>query len=473
MKLQDLVEGFVKEDRQHECKVRLDRKEYVNWLKTVTGFANAIGGTLYVGVENRGFFLQGFTLEEADAEKMYFFQIVTNHIASRLNVETEFLPYAIDQETRYVLAFHVEPSTRKPVILQKDGFANIYVRRDGYTGPATSDEIIAMAKECSNVGYDELLTDFVYCEEDFSELREFYASRNEGKPLTEKTLRSCGFFDDKRRLTRGALLFRDDCPLKNTRIACTQFASLTRGDDIILTAETYQGNLLGGLKFLMKFVREHSNHGLIKKKDRNVPFDSYPERAVFEASINALAHRDYTLDGTEICLVLFKNRLSLTSPGSFQRTKELSPTFRLSSIASQRRNETVCRILIACRAMEAKGTGFEKIVEDYRDQDQRHQPFIYSKFNAFTIVLPDQTDPDGMELNQEMLDLKKAIVNESRFDREILSICFDAWLSAKEVAKKLRVSDSTYLRKILQGFLIVEENAQARYRTNCDQVELR
>ena len=48
-------------------------------------------------------------------------------------------------------------------------------------------------------------------------------------------------------------------------------------------------------------------------------------------------------------------------------------------------------ILVACNVMEAAGTGFDKIMEEYAAVDEAHKPYIYSKSDHFTLVLPDLT----------------------------------------------------------------------------------
>ena len=51
-----------------------------------------------------------------------------------------------------------------------------------------------------------------------------------------------------------------------------------------------------------------------------------------------------------------------------------------------------------CKAMEDKGTGFEKILEDYKNVDLKYKPFIFAKNNQFSIVLPNLTNKDGVGL---------------------------------------------------------------------------
>ena len=52
MKLNELINADIFEDRTHEFKSRLDEKEPVSWLKAVSAFANTLGGEIYLGVDN-------------------------------------------------------------------------------------------------------------------------------------------------------------------------------------------------------------------------------------------------------------------------------------------------------------------------------------------------------------------------------------------------------------------------------------
>ena len=51
---------------------------------------------------------------------------------------------------------------------------------------------------------------------------------------------------------------------------------------------------------MTEFVLQRMNHSVIKQKDGRKNIDAYPQRALFEGIINAVAHRDYFLDGTQI-----------------------------------------------------------------------------------------------------------------------------------------------------------------------------
>ena len=46
----------------------------------------------------------------------------------------------------------------------------------------------------------------------------------------------------------------------------------------------------------------------------------FPEEAVREAVVNALVHRDYSIVGTDVMLVIFSDRLEVVSPGRLPNT---------------------------------------------------------------------------------------------------------------------------------------------------------
>ena len=97
----------------------------------------------------------------------------------------------------------------------------------------------------------------------------------------------------------------------------------------------------------------------------------FSERAVFEALVNAVAHRDYSMAGARIRLHMFRNRIELYVPGSLANT--LTPDSM--HLRQYSRNELIVSLLTRCTVpsigtlnrthmMERRGDGVPIILEE-------------------------------------------------------------------------------------------------------------
>ena len=115
----------------------------------------------------------------------------------------------------------------------------------------------------------------------------------------------------------------------------------------------------------------------------------YDLTAVFEAIVNAVAHRDYSMSGAKIRLRLFSNRLEIYSPGSLANTMTVdSLPYRQSA-----RNEAITSLLAKCALptglgglesprsalMDKRGEGVQVILERSRQLSGREP--VYEVFD--------------------------------------------------------------------------------------------
>lgn len=479
MLLKDIDESWDIEGKQIEFKARLSRDNLMSWLKTVDGFANAKGGIIYLGVEDKTTKLIGFEIEALDKEKLFFFNMLNQHFETLPDITTSILSYEINGKIRYLLKIEIKPASLKPIILKDKGMPMVFMRRDGFTNPATTEELIRMSKSSTGfLSFDTQHTEVRFDLKEFKSLSDFYNQRVE-KQLTEKKLGSIGFFEKEKMLNKGALLFKDGYRSELTKVVCSLYKGITRGDDCIVSSVSFSGNLIEDYQFIWDYIQPRINHGFVKQSTSRKDIISYPDRSLFEAIINSLAHRDYFLTGTQISIDIFVNRIVLTSPGSLFNTGDLSPTYDLNSFISRRRNELISSVFILCKAMEAKGTGFEKIQKDYEDADAIHKPYIFSSNNQFSIVLPDLSCELGAEIPFESLQLSKPIQGQSKYDLQILSYCYSREKTITEIVNKIKLSNSTFFRRnvierlVKQGFLIeTKRGNKSAYVSNKEIIRL-
>ena len=147
-----------------------------------------------------------------------------------------------------------------------------------------------------------------------------YASSRAGEP-PEVALGKLKFLKDDQqgtpRATVGGVLLGCEEPrdwLPNAYIQAVCYGSDRMDSNRQLDALDVSGPLDAQILGAMRFVMRNRRVAARKTPERcEVP--QYSERAVFEAVVNAVVHRDYAVTGSHIRLFLFDDRLELYSPG--------------------------------------------------------------------------------------------------------------------------------------------------------------
>lgn len=84
-------------------------------------------------------------------------------------------------------------------------------------------------------------------------------------------------------------------------------------------------------------------------------------KAIREAIVNAIIHRDYSIMGSDIKIAIFDDMLEITSPGSLMPS--VDPEM-LKNTPSEVRNRVIAPIFKDCKLIEQWGSGFNKIYDD-------------------------------------------------------------------------------------------------------------
>ncbi|NOY89601.1 MAG: transcriptional regulator [Deltaproteobacteria bacterium] len=93
----------------------------------------------------------------------------------------------------------------------------------------------------------------------------------------------------------------------------------------------------------LRFVARNMRTAATKDVGR-VDLPQYDLTAVFEALVNAVAHRDYAIHGSKIRLRLFADRLELASPGGLPNTMSVESL----ALRQSARNEVLTSLLARC-----------------------------------------------------------------------------------------------------------------------------
>lgn len=180
----------------------------MDWLKTLAAFANGEGGRLFVGVENKEHKIVALDSATADKQVLLLHQEIRNRFDPVIYPEVKKHVVG-EEEHSIILEIIVSHSPFLPVFVKDRGTYFTFVRRFGETNIASSQEVRQLVMASENVSYDSIYTDEEYNSDDFTSLRSLYR-KNRGEELETNTLILKGFINKDMKLSKGALLFKDD-----------------------------------------------------------------------------------------------------------------------------------------------------------------------------------------------------------------------------------------------------------------------
>ena len=126
----------------------------------------------------------------------------------------------------------------------------------------------------------------------------------------------------------------------NSFIQAVFYRSTKRDANYQINALDCRGSLDQQIIQAYNFVRQH-NFVSAKKESWRMEKPQYSMRAVFEALVNAVVHRDYSIYGSKIRLFMYSNRIEIISPGA------LANTLTVDNLMENQvtRNEMLARLL--------------------------------------------------------------------------------------------------------------------------------
>ena len=408
MKISELFSDVITENLKYEFKAILNSDNPVKWAKTLVAYANGDGGTVFVGVSNdREAF--GLSLEEIDKIKNLISLVNDRNIFP--HAKMRYMLRSIDNDAeRFVLAINVLPS--ESVVRYREGDFNevVYVKGDGNTIPASPEAIISLSKrkygmdnETSEILYDSALWT------SYLELcREF---RNDSTAPKIKELQNEDIVSKEGFAKTGLLMFKDGYDGEDSLICCRLWQGKTKSGTV-LDSDRFKGPLSDVFQKALKFIDRNTKTGWRKTGNGGrQEIRSYPKEAVREALVNAIAHRDYSINGTQIDVDIYADRIDIVSPGSWLLPKPYEE-YPIGSIPSIRRNTIIAACLDVANLMERGGTGFQTMVDSYADYGEDKQPGVliypgYLDLRLFDLLYEDTAKYEEIDDKDKILALLK------------------------------------------------------------------
>ncbi len=350
----------------------------------VAGMANSRGGTIVLGVDDTTREVLGIPLARLDIVEQWIAEICLDSVKPPVYATIRRLELS-DPTGELIPVLRVDVP-RSLFVHQSPGG---YYRRVGSSNRTVAPEVLGrLLQERSQtrlIRFDESVVPGSAPEDLDPEITVRFLRRGGG--LSEDNLR------------RLRLIARDDHGGTGLTVAGALMCTQSPGDWLphaYVQAVSYRGersdinyqqdavdlrgtldNQVGGA---MHFVRRNMSVSATKATAR-VERPQYSDRAVFEALVNAVAHRDYSMAGARIRLHMFRNRIELYVPGA------LANTLTTDSMADRQycRNELIVSLLARCPVaeeglarsymMERRGDGVPIILDESHDLSGRYPEY--------------------------------------------------------------------------------------------------
>lgn len=365
-----------------ECdfKRKLETKKPKSWLKSVSAFANGIGGKLIFGIDD-----SGEIVGIIDAQKSA--EAISDLIKTRITPTPQFILTLEKEQEKSVLILTIEAGRATPYYYKADGIREAYVRIGNESIVAPDYILNELILKGKNQSFDALTSDVKKEEYSFTLLEATYYERTLLK-MEPKDYFSFCLADKRGYLTNAGRLFADQYIVYNSRVFCTRWNGLEKGSvfDDALDDKEFEGNLIYLLRSASDFIKNNSKVRFYKDVEYRVDKPDYAERAVTEALVNALIH---IVLGSEVHIDMYDDRLEISSPGGMFDGKAVQE-HTIADIGSMRRNPVIADLFHRMKFMERRGSGLKKIIsetEKLPGYNESLKPIFYSDGSSFRVIL--------------------------------------------------------------------------------------
>lgn len=315
--VKELIEKIhLGEDSTIEFKKELSPKkdERNKFSDEIAAFANDEGGVILIGVDDDKEIV-GIDSESLNKNEKTVIEICRDSIEPPLNIHTEKL--SIDDKT--ILKIEINRS----LFVHKS--ANGYFRRQGSSKREMPTEQLARLMQSRSqvriLPFDEQLVPDTHKDTLAKELYQRFI----GQKVTGEEIESILFKrhllvkeNDIYRASVAGVLMCNQSPdefIYNSFIHAVYYSGKTKDANYQIDAKDFKGTLNEQIIDAFNFIQKYNKISAKKEIGREEK-TQYSMRAVFEALVNAVVHRDYSKHSSKIRLFMFADRLEIYSPGA-------------------------------------------------------------------------------------------------------------------------------------------------------------
>ena len=341
-----------------------------SFCTTVVAFANSDGGRILVGVSDGG---TPLGVENPDVVMLQASHAIADSICP------EILPFVsintLEIEGKPVVEVIVEEGDRKPYCLANKGFspAGVYLRKGSGNTPASVDAIRSMIRTNDGDVFENRRSENQQIT--FNAAQVFFSDANVS--CTRENLKTLHAIGLDGYCTNLGLLLSDECPFSIKCAVYDDEDGLDYHDRREFTGSVFS-QMQDALSFLELNNTLHASFEGLRRNDSH----AVPPRAMREALLNAVMHKDYDYNAP-IIINVFANRIEFISTGGL--AQGLTEGDIMAGVSATR-NPRLAAVLLRLNMAEGYGMGIRIMKKLYKRTGLAPQFKINP--GSFVTVLP-------------------------------------------------------------------------------------
>jgi len=381
MKSQEFLELINKGENYH-IEFKLEEESNEDFAKTIVCFANTDGGKILIGVDDSGKIIG---VSDIDNVMLRMDDIALN----RCEPPVIILQESVNIDGKNVVIVNVEKGNQRPY---KTKSGHYYVRSSNRCRQATREELLRIFQSTKSLFYDELpVSNAKFIDLDISAFKYFLKNYLEIEINNEEEiiyyLANFHLLEKETLIpTLAGILFFAYEPQKfisEGRIVYAIIDGIDIGETVLET-KNLTGKIFDIIQDIESFFKlALRNKHRIKDFQLESKFE-IPLTALREAIVNAIAHRDYTIN-SPIRVLIFTDRVEIHSPGKLPNTV----TIESMKVGGSHvlRNPTIYNMLLKMKMVTDLGSGVRRIIKLVKEHLNKDVDLI-SQENEFIVIIP-------------------------------------------------------------------------------------
>ena len=413
------------------------RDEYLKWI---CGFANAQGGSIYIGIDD-----DQKVVGVNNSHRLL--EDIPNKIVTTLGIVCDV--NLLEREGKDVIEIVVEPSNM-PIAYKGEYHIRSGATKQQLRGVALQQFILKKM----GLSWDDVTMDNVSIDDIDRDAIDYFIregiehnrlSQSTKGSSTETILQNLRLLTTDGKLKSAAILLFGKCPQRHFTGIEFRIGRFVRDEGDLLIQDSIEGNLIQMADKVVETLKSKylispiHYEGMVRVEPLEIP-----EKGLREILYNAICHKDYT--GVHIQMKVYNDRVTLWNQGELPAGFDMNVLLR--EHASRPRNKNIADAFFKAGFIEAWGRGM-KIIKDSFAAANMPMPTIENRDGGVLVTIKRSPLFEklyrGEPQNEPQNDPQKL---SPRHETMVSLMREDLHISRTDLSKRLNVSLATVKRDI-------------------------